>query len=127
MRARLCVENGEGSPSTYDLAPGQPATLGRSRDSSVVIKDDLASRLHAKVYFEDGRWVVRDFGLNGTKVNGSKVTGAAELNDGSVIQIGDAVVRFQAVSGSTVTPPPVARATDTLPLYTNGKPGLDRR
>jgi two-component system, NtrC family, response regulator HydG len=129
MRARLCVETGEGSPCTYDLAPGQPATLGRSRDSSVVIKDDLASRLHAKVYFEDGRWVVRDFGLNGTKVNGSKVTGATELNDGSVIQIGDAVVRFQALAGSTVTPPPAARASDTIPLIPNGlgKPGLDRR
>lgn len=124
MRARLCVESGEGAPSTFDLAPGQPATLGRSRDSSVVIKDDLASRLHAKVYFEEGRWVVRDFGLNGTKVNGSKVTGATELNDGSVIQIGDAVVRFQTLAGSTVTPPPLARGTETIPL--NGK-GPDRR
>lgn len=112
MRARLSVDAGEGVPITFELAPGQPATLGRSRDSSVVIKDDLASRLHAKVYFEDGRWVVRDFGLNGTKVNGSKVTGATELNDGSVIQIGEAVVRFQMLAGSTVTPPPMPRGRD---------------
>jgi two-component system response regulator HydG len=127
MRARLCVENGDGSPFTFELAPGLPATLGRSRDSSVVIKDDLASRLHAKVYFEDGRWVVRDFGLNGTKVNGSKVTGATELSDGSLIQIGEAVVRFQSLAGSTVTPPPVARSSESPPSNTNGKPALDRR
>lgn len=127
MRARLCVETGEGAPMTYELTPGHPATLGRSRDSSVVIKDDLASRLHAKVYFEDGRWVVRDFGLNGTKVNGAKVAGAAELCDGSVIQIGDVSVRFQALSGSTVTPPPASRANDTLPAIGNNKNGLDRR
>ncbi len=127
MRARLCVETGEGAPCTFELAPGQPATLGRSRDSSVVIRDDLASRLHAKVYFEDGRWVVRDFGLNGTKVNGAKVTGAAELNDGSVIQIGEAVVRFQTFLESLTTPPPPIRPSEILQSLPNGKSGLDRR
>ncbi|QEL14367.1 sigma 54-interacting transcriptional regulator [Limnoglobus roseus] len=128
MRARLKVEAGEGSPTLFELAPGQPATLGRSRDSSVVLKDDLASRLHAKVYYEDGRWVVRDFGLNGTKVNGTKVSGAAELNDGSVIQIGDAVVRFHTVAGPAITPPPTGPRTNGLSHPLSGtKTGTDHR
>ncbi len=128
MRARLKIEAGEGSPITFELAPGQPATLGRSRDSSLVLKDDLASRLHAKVYYEDGRWVVRDFGLNGTKVNGTKVSGAAELNDGSVIQIGDAVVRFHTLAGSTITPPPVgARVVGLSHPLSGTKAGTDHR
>lgn len=129
MRARLSVEAGDGAPATFELAPGQPATLGRSRDSSLVIKDDLASRLHAKVYFEDGRWVVRDFGLNGTKVNGTKVSGATELNDGSVIQIGDAVVRFTALAGTAVTPPPITSRNSELAntIPTKNKTTPDRR
>src|SRR5262245_35387006 len=94
MRARLIVEAAECLPTTVDLLPGQPVTLGRSRDNTVVVRDELASRLHAKIYFEDGRWHLRDFGLNGTRVEGIKVNGAVELSDGRQIKIGDAVLRF---------------------------------
>src|SRR5205823_6938457 len=94
MRARLTVEAGECLPTTVDLLPGQPVTLGRSRDNTVVVRDELASRLHAKIYFEEGRWHLRDFGLNGTRVEGVRVNGAVELSDGKQIKIGDAVIRF---------------------------------
>src|SRR5947209_10640362 len=94
MRARLTVEAGECLPTTVDLLPGQPVTLGRSRDNTVVLRDELASRLHAKIYFEDGRWQIRDFGLNGTRVDGQRVNGAIELSDGKRIKIGDVILRF---------------------------------
>lgn len=94
MRARLILEAGEGSPPSLDLLPGQPATLGRSRDNSIVLRDELASRMHAKVYYEDGRWVVRDFGLNGTRVGGARISGSIPLTEGSVIQIGETRLRF---------------------------------
>jgi Nif-specific regulatory protein len=111
MRARLTVEAGDCTPTAFDLTPGQPATLGRSRDSALVLKDDLASRLHAKVYFEDGRWVLRDFGLNGTKVAGARVSGAVELADGTTIQIGDTKFRFA-----------LAPAADPAATVLRGKP-----
>jgi two-component system, NtrC family, response regulator HydG len=101
MRARLTVETGDASPPVLDLSPTTPATLGRSRDSSLVIKDDLASRLHAKIYYEDSRWYVRDFGLNGTRVGGAKVSGAIELADGAVVQIGDTRLRFAVLAAGT--------------------------
>ena len=69
MRTRLTVEAGDCTPAPLDLPPGRPATLGRSRDNTVVVRDELSSRLHAKVYFEDGQWHLRDFGLNGTRVD----------------------------------------------------------
>src|SRR4051812_50080452 len=95
MRARLTLEGGECLPSTLDLSPtGQPVTLGRSRDNSIVLRDELASRLHAKIYFEDGRWHVRDFGLNGTRVDNNRVNGAVELADGKRVKIGEVVLRF---------------------------------
>jgi Nif-specific regulatory protein len=107
MRARLTVEAGECLPTTVDLLPGQPVTLGRSRDNTVVVRDELASRLHAKIYFEDGRWHLRDFGLNGTRVEGIKVNGAVELSDGRQIKIGDAVLRFhtEIKPGTRMNPP----------------------
>lgn len=105
MHARLIVEAGDCSPAAVDLAPGQPVTLGRSRDNGVIIRDDLVSRLHAKIYFDDGRWLIRDFGLNGTRVGGLKVTGAIPLADGIVVEIGDAKFRF-ASSNLATTPGP---------------------
>jgi Nif-specific regulatory protein len=111
MRARLTVEKGECLPATTDLFPGQPITLGRSRDNTVVVRDELASRLHAKIYFEDGRWHLRDFGLNGTRVDGSRVSGAVELGDGDEIQIGETVVRFtsKVAAGAKPAPPVVVQ------------------
>ncbi len=95
MRARLTLEGGECLPSTLDLSPtGQPVTLGRSRDNTLVLRDELASRLHAKIYFEDGRWHVRDFGLNGTRVDGNRVNGSLELGDGQRVKIGEVVLKF---------------------------------
>jgi Nif-specific regulatory protein len=94
MRARLTLEAGESLPQSLDLSPGQPITLGRGRDNTFVLRDELASRLHAKVYFEDGRWYLRDFGLNGTRVDGQRVNGAVELTDGKKIKIGEVLLRF---------------------------------
>ncbi len=109
MYARLIVEAGDCAPAAVDLSPDRPATVGRSRENTLVVRSDLSSRLHCKVYHDDGRWVVRDFGLNGTKLNGGRVTGAATLTDGAVITIGDIRLRFAAgaVASPAQTPPPV--------------------
>ncbi len=94
MHARVNLEGGDTTPTTLDFSPEQPVTLGRGRDNTIILKDELASRLHAKIYYEDGRWHLRDFGLNGTRVDGVKVNGAIELTDGKKIKIGEVVLRF---------------------------------
>src|SRR3954463_9655708 len=94
MRARLTLEGGDCHPPTLDLSPGQPITLGRSRDNTLVLRDELASRLHAKIYFEDDRWHLRDFGLNGTWIDGTRINGAVDLNNGTEIQVGDVKLKF---------------------------------
>lgn len=113
MFARLVVESGDCVPTLLDLLPDQPVTLGRSRDNSIVIKDDMVSRLHAKVYYDEGRWVLRDFGLNGTRLAGNRINGATALTDGSYIEFGDVRLRFTLTSTplpspSTDTPIPVS-------------------
>jgi Nif-specific regulatory protein len=117
MRARLTLEGGECLPPTLDLSPtGQPVTLGRSRDNTLVLRDELASRTHAKIYFEDGRWHVRDFGLNGTRVDGIRVNGSVELRDGQRVKIGEVVLRF--VLEPKTPPKPVKDAPATMPMKT---------
>jgi Nif-specific regulatory protein len=117
MRARITLEAGECLPQTLDLSPGQPVTLGRSRDNTIVLRDELASRLHAKIYFEDGNWHLRDFGLNGTRVDGVRVNGAVELTDGKRIKIGDVVIRFatEFKTAGTKTVPMNAPSTTNSP------------
>jgi Nif-specific regulatory protein len=118
MRARITLEAGECLPQSLDLTPGQPITLGRSRDNTIVLRDELASRLHAKIFFEDGRWHLRDFGLNGTRVDGARVNGAVELSDGRKIKIGDVVIRFvtEVASGAPKTVPMSAPGTTPSPV-----------
>ncbi|MCS7270417.1 MAG: FHA domain-containing protein, partial [Gemmataceae bacterium] len=94
MRVRIMVESGQCQPPVLEWAGDQPITIGRSRDNTIVVRDELASRLHAKIYCEDDHWMIRDFSLNGTRVDGLRVQGAMRLQDGQRIRIGDTILRF---------------------------------
>ncbi|MFG3055770.1 FHA domain-containing protein [Kitasatospora sp. NPDC048239] len=82
----------------------RPVTFGRSSDSSVGITSGSASRLHAEVLREAGRYVLYDRGSrNGTLVNGSRVTSHV-LVSGDVITIGGEVFRFEVTDAmETIT------------------------
>ncbi|MEI7782605.1 MAG: FHA domain-containing protein, partial [Planctomycetota bacterium] len=45
---------------TFVLDASRENTLGRAQDAAIVLADRLASRAHAAVRFEAGRWVLRD-------------------------------------------------------------------
>lgn len=122
MRARLTVESGDCNPSTLELVPGNTVIIGRSRDNSFVIRDDLVSRLHAKVYFEEGKWYVRDFGLNGSRLGGGRLEGAGELTEGAELQIGNTRFRFTV---GTVVPGAVGVNDATPNPATVGPVALD--
>jgi len=105
MRARLSLIEGEARPEVVDATPDKPISIGRSRDNTIVVpRDEHTSRLHAKVFFENGRWRVRDFGLNGTRVDNERIDQEADLDHGQELRIGDVRFRFmlpdQANSGS---------------------------
>lgn len=125
MRGRLNLIEGEARPDIVEATPDKPISLGRSRDNTVVIpRDEHCSRLHAKISFENGRWMVRDFGLNGTRVNNERIDQVAELDHGMEIRIGDVRFRFtlpdQVGTGSQYKSISADRleATSSLPLAT---------
>lgn len=69
--------------------------LGRHRSCAIQIKDEAASRQHAKVFSTDGLWWVEDLGsANGTNLNGNAITGRKRLRDKDAISIGKTVIRF---------------------------------
>ncbi len=129
MRARLILEGGETLPRGTGLSVDHPVTLGRSRDNTLILRDELASRLHAKIYFEDGQWHLRDFGLNGTRVDGMRVNGSIELSDGMRIKIGETVLKFMMESAPAIDPAadlanggtPSDSSNDLNTLHTNTK------
>jgi Nif-specific regulatory protein len=124
MRARLIIEEGRGTPAACDLDPDRTITLGRSHENLIVLHDEHASRLHARISCEEGRWVLRDLSTrNGTRLNGVLIGTQAVLTDGQAIGIGDIRLRFtiDASDNPSVTPPR-AEAQLTPRTDTPGEP-----
>jgi pSer/pThr/pTyr-binding forkhead associated (FHA) protein len=72
------------------------ATIGRLPDNSVQIDNLAVSGHHAKIYWEEGHYVIEDLGsLNGTYVNEKRV-GKATLLHGDQIKVGKHVLEFKA-------------------------------
>jgi Protein of unknown function (DUF3662)/FHA domain len=73
------------------------ATIGRSRDSDVVLDDANVSRHHAEIRPSGASWIIVDLGsTNGVKVNGRRLepTRAQSLAAGDVIEMGTSRVVF---------------------------------
>lgn len=99
---------------TFALDPARDNTLGRAQDASVVLADRLASRIHAAVRFEDGRWMIRDLGSrNGTWVDGAQIA-SQPLTDGAVIRIGTAELAFRIARPAAPPRPPTAGESGQL-------------
>jgi serine phosphatase RsbU (regulator of sigma subunit) len=73
-----------------------PVTGGRDSHLDLVIADHGASRLHILVSVIDGTVVVEDLGsTNGTFVDGQRIVTRAPLPVGSVLRVGDHVLRCE--------------------------------
>lgn len=84
----LVVTAGELSGRRFVLS-GQPITIGRAPDSTIVIRDDFASNRHARVLPVDGQWMVEDVGsTNGTYLGRDRVTRPTPVPLGVPIRIG---------------------------------------
>jgi DNA-binding NtrC family response regulator len=106
MRALLTIVRGEGSPRICELDPARPVSVGRSRDNHVVLQDDRASRQHARLYFEQGQWYLRDNGtLNGTRVGAVAIAEPVPLADGQEFEIADMLLRFNLLANGASTAP----------------------
>ena len=94
----LVVEDSEIlAPQTrFELRDGE-TTVGRSSQSSIVLKsDDYASGRHAQLTRHGGLLYVEDLGsTNGTFVNGRKTVGATPVREGDTVRIGSTTFRYE--------------------------------
>ncbi|MBK7707890.1 MAG: FHA domain-containing protein [Acidobacteria bacterium] len=78
-----------------EIAIGEgPVTFGRSGDNTFPYSDNTnISRNHAQIEFRDGAFHLLDLGSsNGTTVNGQRIEGDTELNDGDYITLGNSII-----------------------------------
>jgi pSer/pThr/pTyr-binding forkhead associated (FHA) protein len=73
-----------------------PVTIGRAPDSTVVLDDDYASSRHARLFPDNGRWLVEDLGsTNGTYLDRQRVNGPTPVPLGVPIRIGKTVLELR--------------------------------
>ena len=85
--ALLVLHEGDEIRSSWPLDADE-TTIGRWPDNDVVIADRWISRHHILITRRGLRYVVKDLGSkNGTFVNGQRLTGPQELEDGDRIQV----------------------------------------
>src|ERR1700751_2670845 len=91
----LVVTAGALKGTSLDLAQ-QQITLGRANDATLVLNDDYASSRHARIFPQDGHWIVEDLGsTNGTYLDRQKVTRPTPVPLGVPIRIGKTVLELR--------------------------------
>ncbi|MHC4816841.1 MAG: FHA domain-containing protein [Planctomycetota bacterium] len=90
---KVVIKDGPGTGNEYDVAQG--VILGRLDSNDIPVKDTKASREHAKIYKQGGRFAIVDLNSsNGTFVNGERITKYL-LEPGDEISIGTVSLLFE--------------------------------
>jgi hypothetical protein len=91
----LVVTEGGLSGVSIDLSD-QQITMGRANDATLVLNDDYASTYHARIFPQDGQWLVEDLGsTNGTYLDHQKVARPTPVPVGVPIRIGKTALELR--------------------------------
>jgi pSer/pThr/pTyr-binding forkhead associated (FHA) protein len=92
---QLVVTGGDLAGTIIGLAD-QQITIGRANDATLALTDDYASSRHARLFPQDGQWIVEDLGsTNGTYLDRQKVTQPTPVPVGVPIRIGKTVLELR--------------------------------
>ena len=91
------------SPGKRLEISAEPITIGRGARQTLVVDDSDVSRLHARVTLVNGTVLAEDMqSTNGTFVDGDPISGAIVLKDGSRLQMGGQIIKYERRSKSDV-------------------------
>ena len=95
-KPHLTITKGPMAGEVFDLEP-LPVSIGRDPERDLFLNNMTVSRLHATIEEVDEKLIIRDENsLNGTWING-KVVDEADLDEGTLIQIGTFSMRFSCL------------------------------
>jgi Domain of unknown function (DUF4388)/FHA domain len=81
------------------MVPNKEIVVGRSSDLDMVLVEEMVSRKHARIAYENDAIVIEDLGsTNGTFVNGEKIK-RAQLKEGDRVLIGTSILKVIVVEG----------------------------
>lgn len=82
-------QNGKHSTIRESLKLKKAITIGRAPECEIILDEPMISRKHALIEAADGRYYITDLGsMNGTFVDGKKITSRTEISSASIIHIG---------------------------------------
>ncbi len=107
---KLVVQQAGQEPQ--EVALKETTTFGRAPDNDVVLSDARVSRHHARLAYQDGRYVLSDLNShNGTWVGGQRIS-EQDIAPGTSFRIGPATITLQGAAAYVPpTPPPPFGAT----------------
>jgi pSer/pThr/pTyr-binding forkhead associated (FHA) protein len=92
------LEAPAGCPENF-LLTGWSTRIGRSRSVEVCLRDDTVSVVHARVWYQDGRWWLEDLGSkNNTLLNEIPLVEKTVLTDGDRIRLGRCQLEFNRMA-----------------------------
>jgi ABC transport system ATP-binding/permease protein len=107
---KLIIEDDEGRKTVVPFVRDE-ITIGRQEGNTIRLTERNVSRRHARLLRESVNVLIEDLGsYNGIKVNGDRITGQAQVQDGDLIQIGDYDLAIQREEEAR------SSMSDTLPL-----------
>jgi diguanylate cyclase (GGDEF)-like protein len=105
---RLIVRSSDNGLVEHILQPGS-LTLGRGKDSDIVLYDNAASNQHAKIHYDQptNTVTIQDLGsTNGTFVNGKRIHEPQTLQNEDQIRIGRSLISISySETGATYRQP----------------------
>src|SRR4051812_1602055 len=101
---KLIIEDDEGRKTVIPVVRDE-ITIGRNERNLIRLVEKNVSRSHGRLIREDGHYYIEDLGsFTGIRVNGEKIAGKRQVEDGDLIQFrGNDLIR-QARPGGNPRP-----------------------
>jgi len=115
---KLIIEDDEGRKTVVPFVRDE-ITIGRQEGNTIRLTERNVSRRHARLLRQSVSVLIEDLGsYNGIKVNGDRITGQVQVQDGDLIQIGDYDLAIQREEEARIAAP----APATVPLDASRAP-----